>query len=672
MTVVRRRAGCTGSQRRGADKRVSPAMNGKFMEGNMKHSFLFFLTFLAMAVPASAQDEALLEEVEEEGEPIVFFDGPEESRITVVASGFEENVSSTGHAVAIFTRDEIEAVQGSDIMRLLEQSPGVSLSRNGGPGNFTAVRVRGAEGEQLLVLVDGVRVADPASPGGGFDFGNLLMGNLDKVELQRTSNSTIWGGQALGGVLVVTTGGRPGRSVSAEYGAHDTFYGTAGVDMARGPVAFDVRAGYLTSDGFSAAAAGTEPDGFRQSELAGRLRANLTRTLSVFATGRYADGRLEIDGFPAPAFMLADTGEYQDTRQLSGAAGLAFASDALELHAAFSLADTERENFDPAFGTAPGYTTDGESERAELRGRWSLADGLALDFGGEREWLRFSTLFDSERRTAIWGGYAQLDYDRGPLHLAAGLRRDEHRDFGGEWSLGADAAYALSDAWRVTASYGEGFKAPTLFQLHSDFGNSLLQPERSRSYDVGIGYGNGDLDVTLTAFRRDTEDLIGFVSCFGTTTGICTGRPFGTYDNIGRARAQGLELEGRVEPVEGLALGAAYTLLNAEDRTPGSVNRGNDLPRRPKHALTATADWEAIDGLTLGTDLRVVSDSFDDAANLVPLDGYEVLTLRGEWDASEHVTLFGRVENIWDETYQTAAGYATSGRGAYLGARARF
>jgi vitamin B12 transporter len=566
----------------------------------------------------------------------------------------------------------MDDVQGPDLSRLLERAPGVSLSRNGGPGNFTAVRVRGAEGEQLLVLIDGVRVADPASPGGGFDFGNLLMGNLAKVELQRSSNSTIWGSQALGGVLAVTTGYGQAVWGGAEYGGDETVYATAGLDQAFGPVAVRLQGGHFDSDGFSAAASGTEPDGFRQTELAGRVAVDLAQGLSAFATGRYADGRLEIDGFPAPAFTLADTAEYQDTRQVSGASGLEYASNALDLRAIFSLADTERANFDPAFGTAPGYTTDGTSERAELRGRWHFAEGLALDFGGEREWLRFSTLFDPVHRTAIWGGYAQLDYDRGPLHLAAGLRRDEHRDFGGEWSLGADAAYEIGEGWRLTASYGEGFKAPTLFQLHSDFGNAALQPERSRSYDAGLEFADDGVLVKLTVFRRDTRDLIGFVSCFGETTGICAGRPFGTYDNIGRARAKGLEAEGRVEVIDTLSIGAAYTLLDAEDRTPGSANQGNDLPRRPRHALTVMTDWEAIEGLSFGADLRVVSGSFDDAANLVRLSSYEVLTLRASWDASEHVTLFGRVENAWDETYQTAAGYATPGRGAYVGARARF
>ena len=627
----------------------------------MRRKYLYTLAIAtAVASPAAAQDE--------DAHPECCFTPAasrvSEERITVLANAHRQRVESNGEAISVFAREEMDAVQGADLTRLLERAPGVVTSRNGGPGNFTAVRVRGAEGEQLLVLIDGVRMADPAAPGGGFDFGNLLMGNLAKVELQRSSNSTIWGSQALGGVLAATTGNGATYWGSAEYGAHDTFYATAGGRLDIGPAALSLQGGHFDSDGFSAAAVGSEPDGFRQSELAGRLDIGLAEGLSAFATGRYADGRLEIDGFPAPNYTLADTAEYQDTRHVSGAGGLHYSGEALDVRASFSLADTERANFDPAFGTAPGYTTDGTSERAELRGRWRLADGLALDFGGEHEWLRFSTLFDPVRRTAITGGYAQLDYDRGPLHLAAGLRRDEHRDFGGEWSLGADGAFAIGEGWRLTASYGEGFKAPTLFQLHSDYGNVVLQPERSRSYDAGIGFRGAGVGLNLTAFRRDTRDLIVFVNL--------PTAPYGVYDNVGRARAQGLELEGRVEPADGFTLGAAYTMLDAEDRTPGSANRGKDLSRRPEHALTVTADWQAVAAVTLGADLRVVSDSFDDAANLVPLDGYEVLTLRGEWHATDRVTLFGRVENAWDESYRTAAGYAMPRRGAYIGVRARW
>src|SRR5690606_559625 len=178
--------------------------------------------------------------------------------------------------------------------------------------------------------------------------------------------------------------------------------------------------------------------------------------------------------------------------------------------------------------------------------------------------------------------------------------------------------------------------------------------------------------VKLTAFRRDTRSLIGFVSCFTETEGLCADRPFGTYANIGRARARGLELEGHALIADSLELGAAYTFLKTEDRTRGSPRPGNDPSRRPEHALTVMADWQMAPGVSVGADLRAVSDSFDDAANAVRVDGYAVMTLRGEWAASERVSLFGRIENAWDETYQTAAGYATGGRGASIGARLRW
>ena len=643
----------------------------------MKRKWLFLCVAMAAAyaTPLAAQEPP--QDPDAELDPrtrdslAAFPAVPPGNTITVLAGGTAETLAETGEAITIFTLEDMNEVQGADLTRLLERAPGVTLSRNGGSGGFTAVRVRGGEGEQLLVLINGVRMADVASPGGGFDFGNLLMGNLSHLELQRSSNSTIWGSQALGGVLVATTGHQQDVWASAEYGGDETLYATGGANLEAGLARLQLQGGRFDSEGFSSAAAGTEADGFRQSELSGRVALDFTGRLSAFVTGRYADGRLEIDGFPAPSFSLADTAEFQDTRQLSVAAGLGYADSALDLRATLSRADTERENFDPAFGTAPGFTTDGESERAELRGRWRFAEGLALDFGGEREWTRFSTKFDPERRTAIAGAYAQLDYDRGPLHLAAGLRRDEHRDFGGEWSLGADAAWELSEPWRLTASYGEGFKAPTLFQLHSDFGNTALSPERSRSYDAGAAFDFGPGEVRLTAFRRDTAELIGFVSCFGVATGICANRPFGTYDNIGRARAHGLEAEAGAR-IGDLSLAGVYTLLEAQDRTAGSATRGNDLARRPKHALTLSGDWSAAAGVRFGADLRVVSGSFDDAGNSVPLGGYEVLTLRGEWDAAKRVTLYGRVENVWDESYQTAAGYATPGRGGYIGARARF
>lgn len=610
--------------------------------------------------------------------PVIAPDNPERDG---VACRIEENLivvpgnrpEETGQAVTVFDREALDAIQGSDIGRVLERAPSVAFSRNGGLGGFTGVRVRGAQAEQLLVLVDGVRAADPASPGGGFDFGNLLPGNLERVELLRGSNSTIWGSDAIGGVLAARSMGGDFTRMSAEVGSRETLAvnGSAGIEGDRLKGA--LYAGFLRSDGFSAAASGTEEDGFKQATLGGNVEARITGPVSIIGSVRYSDGALEIDGFPAPAFALADTRETQETEQIFTRAGLKYHDGDLRLVTSWQLSDTQRANFDPVAGTAPTYTSDGRSERLDLRGRWSVGDGVTLHFGGESEWRRFSSLFDQPQQDDTQSAYAQLDYDIGYLSIAGGIRIDDNSSFGSETSVGGDIVYWLGNYVRLRASYGEGFKTPTLFQLFSDFGNGALLPERSRSIDAGVEYALDDeVRLALTAFRRDTESQIEFVGCFGSADPICANRPFGTYDNIGTARAQGVELEAEYAPTGNLRLSGVYAYLDTEDRSQAAANRGNVLARRPAHAATLVADYRLPFGLSIGADLRIVSRSFDDGANTVRLDGYEVLTLRAAMPLYEGVEMFGRVENLFDTDYRTAAGYNSAPRGVFAGVRGRF
>lgn len=663
------------------------AMNGSsFMLGGIMTKFLFLCSSLLIAVPLAAQEAPPTEAVEADCcEPSVTATIPE-FRITVVATGARLPLAQTGQSISVADGREIASVQGPDLTRTMTRLPGVTLSRNGGVGGFTGLRVRGADAEQLLVLIDGVRVADPAAPGGGFDFGNLLAGNIDKLELLRGSNSVAWGSQAIGGVLAVTTAALDGVKASAEYGAHESFYATAAAGVAGDYTSASLSAGFHRSGGISAAAVGTEPDGFRQWQLGGKARSQIG-AVTLSASARFAEGRLEIDGFPPPTyFTFADTAEYQDTRQWSGRIGADYRSGDLDLAAGFAMADTRRELFDPAFGSASYYTTKGRSERADFTGQWRLPEDFRLHFGTDREWTRFSSTFDAERSAVQTSGHALLGLYRDDFALSGGVRYDHHDRFGDAWTLGANGSLDLFADWRLRASYGEGFKTPTLFQLLSDFGNPALVPERSRSFDLGIEQGdrNSAAHFALTLFRRDSRGLIDFVSCSGTTTGICAGRPNGTYDNVGHARAEGFELEANLRlegPTQGywpVQLRAAYSYVKA-------VNRftGKDLARRPRHALSLSGDWNLnprqVFATKLGADLRLVGDSFDDAANFFPLDGHALLTLRAsrplfalEPTAQRTLDLFGRIENVGNVRYQTAAGYGTPGRAAYAGLRARF
>lgn len=620
---------------------------------------VLFLLSCAVAAPAAAED----------GGYGGFIDGlsvPDWS-ITVVARGYESHVREVAQPITVIPEHLLDDVQGPDLARVLQRAPGVTLTRNGGLGGFTGVRLRGAASEQVLVLVDGVRVADVAAPGGGFDFGNMLAGGLSKVEILRGPNSVVWGSDAIAGVINLTTRAPDGMTASAEYGGDEALTATLGGGIRRERLELGLTGSFHDSDGFSQAASGSEHDGFRQWQVTGRGKAEIAPEFWLTANGRYATGELDLDGYPPPDYAFSDTDERQDTREWSGRIGGRLRAFGLRLDGGYAVSDTLREYRDLSFGGEPYYTTQGRSERAELFGRTFLgAPELAVDFGASREWTRFDDSGTAERAT-ITGVHVMPGWYGPRLTLAAGLRYDDHSRFGHAWTFGAHGAVEPVDGLRLRAGYGEGFKAPSLFQSQSAlYGNPALDPERSKAWDAGLEWRRGTFNAGLSAFRRDSENLIDYVFCG--TDFACADYPFGTYDNVGRARAEGFELELGAQVGDRIRTGAAYSYVETEDRTPGSFTQGNDLPRRPRHALTVTADWAGP--VELGADVRLVGDSFDDRWQTTRLDGYVTADLRASVPFGR-VELFGRVENVFDAGYRTVAGYNTAGRSAYLGARYR-
>ncbi|MES2492747.1 MAG: TonB-dependent receptor [Pseudomonadota bacterium] len=601
-----------------------------------------------------------------------------DAAITVLATGLGQSVDVSGQSISILSRPEILAIQGPDLTRVLERLPGVVFSRNGGPGGATGVRVRGAEAEQLLVLVDGIRMDDSSLPAGGPNFGNLLAGNVDKIELLRGSNSVIWGSQAIGGVMALTTRQLEGADLSAEYGAYESFAGTAALGGRIGSASGTIAAGYTRSTGYSEIAGDPEPDGYRQWELAGKGAVELGQGLAVNAAGRFADSRREIDGF---GLTSADV---QFTKDISARAGLSYAAGALELSAHGAIYDVRRDYVGPDLG---GLYVRGRSYQAAFNGRLQLRPEVSLIFGASNDWTRFSDSATAGQSASQLGVHALLDYHAGRVNLSAGLRYDEHDTFGGAWTVGMNGSYEIVDGVRIRASYGEGFKTPTIYQLYAfadDYGfifsgNPALQPERSRSYDAGIEYGthDGTLQLGVTVFRRDSRNLITFVSCDTSSAGICADRGgdfmAGTYANIGRTRADGVEVDGTVRPSDRVQLHAAYSYVKSYNRTAGDFYEGRDLARRPRNALTVSADWRTpLRDLAIGADVRMVSDSFDNQFSSTTLDGYSIATVRATLPVMDRFEIFGRIENVTDERYQTAAGYTTAGRSAYIGARVRY
>lgn len=646
MMVVPRRAGCTGMQRGPANSRgASRHERHSFMTGVLcvKYLLLIGCSLLASA-PALAQEAP--------------GDSPDSAdAIVVTASGWREPAAQVGQSISVIDAAELARVQGGDIVRVLEQLPGVTPARSGGLGSQTSMFVRGGNSEQLLVTIDGVRVEDTAAPSGGFDLGTLLTGGIGRIELLRGSNSVVWGSSAIAGVLAVTSAEINGASGSLEYGDHNTVAGEAQAGFADESRALTLNGGYTHSDGISAFAGGSEPDAFRQWHIGGRGRLDVASGWSLVAAGRYADSRVDIDGYPAPAYVFADTPEYQTGHQASGRVGIEHQAGSLQLRAGVELSSTQRAYFDPTYGTAPDYQTDGRSIRADLAGRAELASHWTLDFGGDSEWTRFSTSYDPRQTARLSSGHALLGYAQNAVAVSAGVRIDDHDRFGSHWTFGANGSVKLGGGWRLRASYGEGFKAPTLYQLYGYGGNQQLKPETSESFDGGIELGDqtSRLHFAATVFRRDSRNLIDYLWPDG-------------YFNVGRTRAEGVELEAGARVTANFRVQAAYTYVKATN-----LATGKDLARRPRNALTVSADWTTpLAGLALGGDLRMVGESYDNASNSIRLGSYALGTVRASVPVGQHFELYGRIENVTDEKYATAYQYGTYGRTAYAGVRVKW
>ncbi len=588
--------------------------------------------------------------------------------IVVTASGIEQPRDEVGQAITLIDADTIERRQTVDVVDLLATTPGVRFTRNGSTGSVAGVSLRGAETTQTLVLIDGVKVNDPSGIGDGYDFGHLLTGNIDRIEVLRGSNSVVHGSQAIGGVVSLSTAtpaeGFAGGA-SAEYGYSDTLSAKADMSGTAGAVSGGIGGAYFRTDGISSAAVGAEKDGYKNFAGNARVKVAFSDALSLDLRGYYINADLDYDSFfSAPS----DSPDVAKLDQYVGYAGLNLGlfGGNFTSRAAVTWMRNERDYYFVR-GTAPDYGYSGTNLRFEYQGVVKPVQQAKLIFGYEHErpdydFFGFGSTdsqkanIDSVYALAILQPFAGLS-------LSGGVRHDDHSQFGGATTFGTNANYSLGDATNFRLSYGEGFKAPSLYQLYDAFsGNAALRPERSKSYDVGIDHSlaDGRALISLTAFLRNTTDQINYDNATF------------TYGNVDRTRAKGIEATLALKPVDALSVAAAYSYIDARDRSGRPAFDGKPLPRRAAHAVSLSADYDWSFGLSTGATLTMVGDSFDDFANNIPLDGYALAGIRASFPVGGLFEIYGRIDNLFDADYTTAFRYGTYGRAAYGGVRARF
>lgn len=593
--------------------------------------------------------------------------------LTAIATGVMLPTDRLAMAVTIVNRDDLDRVQGADLTRALNLVPGLTWERTGAPGSTTGVHLRGSDVDDVLVLIDGVRLNDVGAPGGGFDFSTISPAGFDRVEVLRGAGTVPWGSGAVGGIISLTTPEIKDISASAEAGSHSTVVDTFGLGTRNDRYAVGVNAGYVATDGLPSAADDT-PGGFHQWQLVGNARVNATPSLRVEAHARYADSRVSGNGFALPPELVGSTPEGLRTQQFSGRASVHYEHGGVWLDGGYALSSTRRViDSDPLLGDGEAHDEwRGISERADLTAQFKLPAGFVSTWGVDHEWARAFGSIEGEHHVHDTGAHVLLAWNGHVASLTGGVRVDQNGQFGSRTTFSANGSVKLLEGVRLRGGYDGAFRAPSLFQLYSAYGNPQLLPETADSWSGGVDWSHDDgrVRVSISAWRRDSRNLIQLSGCDAL---LCAALPTGQYQNIGAARAQGIELEANLTPSAHWRIALAISHGQATDRTAGAATFGKDLARRPADVFNGSVDWTSpFKGLVLGADLRLQSHSWDDAANTVRLGAGEVTTLRAALPFGNFLSFTARIENVFDDHQLSNAGYTTFGRGFFAGVKVRY
>lgn len=575
--------------------------------------------------------------------------------VVVTATRLPALASQTPGA-RVIDQDDIErrgAVFAADI---LADTPGLSVVRTGAFGGVAQVRIRGAAPGKTLVLVDGVPVNDAAEINGAFDFAGFELGDIRRIEVLSGPQSSLWGSDAIGGVIAFTTREVSGLRAEAEAGSFDTVRGRLAAGVAEDRYAFGAWVSRFSTDGISAADerdGNPEADGFDNTTAGARGRYALTPSVSVDGSVRWSRSKADIDGFPPPTYGLGDTLDRQDSEQWSGFARLTARAFNLDHQFSVSASDIERETVS-SFPSV--FTADRRAYRWQADGQ--AGDGrVAYAFGAEREEASGALSSGLSEELGTTSAFATARVEAGErLSLTGGLRLDDTDDFGARTTGRVSAAYDLGSGFVLSGAWGSGFKAPSISQAVCDYCYApqpwpTLKPETADGIEAALGWraADGRFDGRVTLYRLGVENQITYVA--------------GQYVNIAETRAEGLEAEARALLGNGFDLTLAYAWTDARDET-----TGDRLLRVPEHSGSATLGWA---GRRLSGALTVRAESDQEDSGGVR-DGFVTANLNLAWALTSQAALTARIENLADTHYQQVLGYGEPGRSAYVGVRLRY
>jgi vitamin B12 transporter len=609
--------------------------------------------------------------------------------VVVVATRSPTPLDKVGNSVTVLDQQAIQSSQAVSLPDLLATTPSITFNSNGGPGSYTSINIRGADSDQTMVLIDGVQLNDPASNTGGLDFGSLLAGDIARIEVLRGAQSTLYGSEAIGGVINVITA----EPTAGLHGDVQTEYGSLGTSLTKGGVggkfdrwSFRLAGGYYTTDSVSAFDSrygGTETDPDHNAFFSGRANVDIAPAVQLDLRAYYTHSLVDTDGYPPPDYVFADQAGFETVHQFVDYSGLNFdlAGGRLKNRIDYQYTLTDRADYlntEPLIVQSDAYS--GANGRFEYQGTWAIVDGYRLVFGAqqERSWMNSSPYAPAHADTADNSEYAQLQATPAKgLTITGGERHDHYDTFGQHYTGQVAVAYALPSSTVLRASWAQGYKGPSLYQLYSPYGNTALHPEASVGGDVGVEQHLWDnrLMLSATYFITHFQHLIEFLNCPGSPLCSATfGTSGGYYDNLDKAKADGVELQAAVSVTRDLQLSANYSHIRTLDETPGSPTYGMQAYQRPQDAANASISytWPNRLNTTVAARFSGYSTSEDfNTGQLVHLGGYTLLNLRVSYPLLDQLELYGRIDNLTDKWYETVYQFGTWGRTAFVGVRAK-
>jgi vitamin B12 transporter len=595
--------------------------------------------------------------------------------VVITATGVETPKEQLGVAITVVDGQDFQTYHYETVDDALRNVPGVDIRRSGSLGKTTSVSIRGANSNQVQVLVDGVRVKSPTT--GQAELSDLSPDLIERIEIIRGPQSTRYGADAIGGVINIITKKGTGAfsaSVHQEAGNYDTLRSRAGFAGAYKLFDYSFSASHLESNGQF------KNDGSVINALNARLGVSLPGQSSLAFIARYNkdDTGLPVKFVfppPLPITPIIDPNQKQQSETLVlSLEGRTQPVPWWESRARISRYENSQgyqDRPDPGFPFDVLTIAQTNVERREAEwtnsfhiGRWSTST-VGLEYRHEEG--ENKGIFRTATHTQAVFFEEQLRFfDR--LFMTGGFRVEDHSVFGTVTTERGSLAYLVKETGtRIRGGAGSGFRAPSINDLFfPGFSNPALQPERSFSYDFGVDQKlwKDRIRLGVTLFHNDFTNLIKFIAI--------PVFPFAAVTNIGHAKSQGMEFTGEVDLLHNLVANLNYTYTDTED-----LASRHPLPREPQHRWNIGVTWEPIKRLSLFAQVYIVSEQFDNFGDVFN-SGYTrvdiggAYRLLGPWGWLQALELTGRVQNLLNERYAEVRGFPALGTNFLFGLRARF